>query len=314
MNRTLVVYQSKYGSAKAIAQKLALILGPAAVITPSEFDEKYRDFDTVVIGSPIYNEQILEEIKDFIQSNVEWLKTKKIALFNVSLFPSTGDSFPDQLELLGDRVVWQGSFGGIYDPKALSAADRFAMENFSEITGFSNTYIDSADEAILAGKAIEMKRILKNSSSMPQDKLNKYIEEFLMSHNTCTLCTGHDNEVRATPIEYTYADKALYFFTEGGEKFAHILVNPNVSVAVYDNYAGFQKLGGLQITGTAEIIYEESEEYRHIASKKGLNPEKLKTFPVALHMIKVHLHTCEILSSKIGRDGYEVRQTLIFSQ
>jgi len=310
MNRTLIVYQSKYGSVKKIAEKLALILGPAAVITPSDFADKYRDFDNVVIGSPIYNEQILDEIKEFIQNNTAWLKTKKIALFTVSLSPSNEEFFLDQLELLGGSVVWQGGFGGLYDPKAMDETDRLAMERFAQITGFCNTYINSADEAQLVEKAIEIKRILKNNTGMPQDKLRKYMEEFLTSHNTCTLCTGHHKEVRATPIEYMYADDALYFFTEGGEKFAHILVNPQVSVAVYDNYAGFKKLGGLQITGTAEIIDEHSEEYMYIASRKGLTASQLHTLPVVLRMIKVHPHTCEILSSEIGREGYDARQTL----
>lgn len=310
MNRTLIVYQSKYGSVKKIAEKLALVLGPAAVITPSDFTGKYMDFDSVVIGSPVYNEQILDEIREFIQKNAAWLRTKRIALFTVSLSPSSEDLFSDQLELLGDSVVWQGGFGGLYDPKAMDETDRLAMERFALITGFCNTYINSTDEAILAEKAIEMKQVLKNSSGMPQEKCMKYMEKFVMSHNTCTLCTGHNNEVRATPIEYLYEDRALYFFTEGGEKFAHILVNPQVSVAIYNNYEGFQKLGGLQITGTAEIISEECEEYSHIASLKGLTAAQLHSLPVVLHMIKVHLHTCEILSSEISGDGYDARQTL----
>ena len=312
MNKTLIVYQSKYGSTKTIAQKLALILGPAVAITPSELNEKLKDSNNVVIGSPIYNEQILNEIREFIQSNLEWLKTKKIALFTVSLSPSSEKSFSDFCKLLGDSVVWQGTFGGIYDPASVDENDFQAMERFSKITGFSNAYKNAAEETLLIEKGLEIKRLLKNTLSMPQDKLKKEVEEFLLSHNTCTLCTGHDNEVRATPIEYMYLDKALYFFTEGGEKCAHILVNPNVSVAVYDSYEGFQKLGGLQITGTAEIICEESEEYIRAASKKGLDAAKLKALPAALNMIRVNLDSCEFLSSKIGRDGYEARQTLTF--
>lgn len=312
MNRTLVVYQSKYGSTKAIAEKLALILGPAVAITPSEYNESFKDFNTVVIGSPIYSEKILNEIKEFIKNNLEWLKTKKIALFTVSLSPSSEKSFSDMLELLGDSVVWQGTFGGIYDPTLLDKNDCQAMEQFSKITGFSNEYKNFANETLLVEKALEIKRLLKNTLTMPHDKLKNYLEKFLLRHNTCTLCTGHNNEVRATPIEYLYFNEALYFFTEGGEKFAHILVNPHVSVAVYDNYAGFQKLGGLQISGTAEIICSGSKEYIKVASVKGLDTAKLKKLPVALNMIKVNLNSCEVLSSEIGRDGYEVRQTLTF--
>ncbi|MEA5040470.1 MAG: flavodoxin domain-containing protein [Clostridiaceae bacterium] len=312
MNRTLVVYQSKYGSTKAAAQKLALILGPAVVITPSEFCDGYKDFDQVVIGSPVYGEQVLCEITKFIESNLKWLKSKKVALFAVSLSPSGGKAFSDLVDLLGDSVVWQATFGGVYDPASVDEKDSLAMQRFAKMTGFKNAYKDCTNEALFVKKALELKHLLKNTLSMPQEKLESYFEEFLLSHNTCTLCTGHDHEVRATPIEYMYLDKALYFFSEGGEKFAHILVNPQVSVAVYDSYAGFQKLGGLQITGTAEIIRRESEEYAKAAAKKGINPEKLKALPAALNMFKVCPESCEFLSSKLGRDGYEVRQTLMF--
>lgn len=314
MNKTLIVYQSKYGSTKAIAQKLALILGPAAAIVPSDFNEKYMDFDTVVIGSPIYGEQIAEEIREFIQNNADWLKKKKIALFTVSLYSSCEKSFSDIQDLLGDCVVWQGSFGGVYDPEGVDENDSRAMKQFSKVTGFSNAYKNCLDEKSFVEKAVEMKRLLKNTLNMPQKQLKDYVEKFLLSHNTCTLCTGYDREVRATPIEYMYFDEALYFFTEGGEKFAHILVNPHVSVAVYDSYAGFQKLGGLQMNGTAEIISSESEEYTKIASKKGLNTAKLQSLPVALHLIKVQIHACEFLSSEIGRAGYEVRQAFLWTE
>jgi len=313
MNRTLVVYQSKYGSTKAIAQKLTLILGPAAVISPEDFSEKHRAFDTVVIGSPVYGEQILNGIREFIVNNSDWLKTKKIALFTVCLSPSGESAYADLPEMLGECVVWQGTFGGVYAPASLDKNDSLAMERFSEITGFRNEYKDFSEEASMVEKALEIKRLLKNTRSMPQEKLKDYLDKFLLSHNTCTLCTGHGDEVRATPIEYMYLDEALYFFSEGGEKFAHLLLNPNVSVAIYDSYAGFQKLGGLQISGTAAVICAESEEYLRAAAKKGLDPAKLKALPVGLNMIKVTIKSCEFLSSEIGRDGYEARQALTFS-
>lgn len=312
MNRTLIVYASKYGSTSTAVQKLALILGPATAITPADFNEKHRDFNTVVIGSPVYGELILDEIKEFIQTNSSWLKTKKVALFTLSLSPTGVNAFSHLRELLGDCVVWLGGFGGIYDPSLLDESDSQAMEQFSKITGFDNRYVNLTDEAIFADKAIEMKRVLKNTLSMPKDKLVNYLDNFLLVHNTCTLCTGNGYEVRATPIEYSYFDKALYFLSEGGEKFAHILVNPNVSVAVYDDYTGFQNLGGLQISGKAEIVFNESEEYVNVISKKGLDAAKLKNLPSALNMIKVNITSYELLSSEIGRDGYDAKQTLIF--
>jgi flavodoxin len=37
MDRTLIVYSTKYGSTRRLADKLARILGPAAAVTPAEF-------------------------------------------------------------------------------------------------------------------------------------------------------------------------------------------------------------------------------------------------------------------------------------
>ena len=94
-------------------------------------------------------------------------------------------------------------------------------------------------------------------------------------------------KVRATPIEYSYIDGYLYFLSEGGEKFSHLLINPYVSVEVNDNYAGFDNINGLQITGNVQIIPFESSEYKRISILKGLNSESLAKLPFQLNMLKV---------------------------
>ena len=310
MNKTLFVYETKYGSTRDIVQKLALILGPCAIITPPDFCDRYTDFDSVVIGSPIYSEQLLPEIQQFISSKLEWLRTKNVALFTVGLSPSAKGFFSNILNVLGDCVVWTGSFGGVLNPAVLDEADANAIKRFGELTGFSIAYKDCRDDSALADKAVALKRALKNSLTMPENELRKRIDAFLTGHNTCALCTGSGDRVRATPIEYTYTGGALYFLSEGGEKFAHLLVNPSVAIAVFDPYEGFQKLAGLQISGIAEIIPSDSNEYAQILTVKGLNYTKIKDLPVALNMIKVRLTGCEFLSSELGRAGYGVRQSI----
>ncbi len=311
MNKTLVIYGTKYRSTKEIAEKLARILGPAAVVQASGFSEKYRNFDSVLIGSPLYGEMILPEVKSFITDHIDWLKSRKIALFAVSLSPiSPKKYFSDIIEQLGDSVVWVEAFGGIMNPAALDQIDHAALRKFSIAAGIEPIYHDARNDIYLAEKAVELKRLLKNTRNMPADKLIKHIEDFLLAHNTCVLCTGHGDMVRATPIEYGYIDGKFYFLSEGGEKFSHLLFNPYISIAVYDNYQGFNEINGLQITGKAEIIPFESSEYNSIASIKGLDSQKLSKLPVPLNMFKVIPTYFEFLCSKIGREGYDIKQTI----
>ena len=310
MNKTLFVYETKYGSTCSIVQKLALILGPSAITAPTDFCEKYLDFDSVVIGSPIYSEKILPGILQFVAEHLEWLRTRKVAFFTVGLSPSAEAPLSEVLKTLGGCVVWAGMFGGVLNPALLDEADAQAMRRFEAMTGYSIAYKDLSDDSALANKAIALKRALKNSLTMPENELQKRIDAFLTTHNTCALCTGSGDRVRATPIEYTYTGGAFYFLSEGGEKFAHLLVNPSVSIAVFDLYEGFQKLAGLQISGEAEVIPADSTEYAQILSVKGLNYTNIKNLPVALNMIKVSLTGCEFLSSALGREGYDVKQSI----
>ncbi len=48
---------------------------------------------------------------------------------------------------------------------------------------------------------------------------------------------------------FTKKDGFIYFISEGGEKFANILMNPNVSMAIYENYDRMDNLAGMQLWG-----------------------------------------------------------------
>jgi uncharacterized protein YhbP (UPF0306 family) len=309
MDRTLIVYSTKYGSTRQLADKLARILGPAAAVTPAEFCPQHREYESVVLGSPVYGEKVLPEIEDFVANHCGWLITKRVALFAAGLMPSTA-CLDGIRTALGGSVLWNGAFGGVLNPAALGEADLPALQQFATVTGVGIEYRDYRDDGVLADQALALRRALKNTRSLTKAALKKRIEEFLSAHNTCTLCTGHGNEVRATPIEYIYHDGALYFLSEGGEKFAHLLVNPFVSAAVYDAYQGFASLNGLQMTGTAELVDERSDTYRDVLAYKGLNSEALKRLPVGLHMVRMCIARCEFLSAVMRQDGYEARQTL----
>jgi uncharacterized protein YhbP (UPF0306 family) len=153
----------------------------------------------------------------------------------------------------------------------------------------------------------------KEKLAVPIDKnkLKLVINEFLSSHNTCTLATCHLNSVRSTPIEYNYLNGHLYLLSEGGEKFANLLLNNNVSVSIYEDYTGMNTLKGMQIKGYASLI-EDDEEYDSVLKFKGLNIDLIRSMPVKINMIKITIDKIEFLNSKFKIEGADTKQIINF--
>ncbi|MGE5454201.1 MAG: hypothetical protein ACM3O9_03295, partial [Methylocystaceae bacterium] len=93
--------------------------------------------------------------------------------------------------------------------------------------------------------------------------------------------------------------------SEGGEKFAHLLLNNMVSVSVFDDYQGISSLAGLQLQGVATIVNHEHHDYFSFMQFRGINPEKL---PVKLNMISIKPSKVELLHHSLKTDGYSIRQ------
>ena len=161
--------------------------------------------------------------------------------------------------------------------------------------------------------ALELKKMKDQSDiNAPEESLlNKNIDDFIKSHNTCALATGYGGKIRVTPIEYTYMNGFFYMLSEGGEKFANILRNPNVSLCIYNEFKGMNELGGIQITGSAELISIGSDEYISVLKTKGLNINKITSMPISLNMIKITTRKMEFLWSEFSKMGYDVRQILL---
>lgn len=152
----------------------------------------------------------------------------------------------------------------------------------------------------------------KNSKHMEREALLSHIEDFLKEHNTCALATGFGDFVRCTPIEYHYIQGAFYIFSEGGQKFLALSKNKNVSLAVFDHYEGFGKLGGLQVMGVAEILKPFGEEYNKFLDYKKLSKEAMKKLPTPIHLIKIVPKEMDYLNAKLKNLGYDARQHIKF--
>ena len=134
------------------------------------------------------------------------------------------------------------------------------------------------------------------------------IEKFITGHNTCALATGCGDFVRCTPIEYMWKDGCFWLFSEGGLKFKALEKNSNVSLAIFDQYGGFGNLGGMQVTGVADVVDESSEVYDRMLQDKHVSREALRKSGHVLHLIRITPTRMDILSSEFRKDGLDSRQ------
>ena len=313
MQKTLLIYESKYGTTEKIARYLQMVLGPAKYCRTDEFKDMYKDFDFVVIGSPVYSGKLEPKIYQFVENNLEWLKEKPVALFCTCLSPSDGDENLNDLAKTIGKVVDKNVLGGVLKQSKLNEEDKKVLQLFSEKIGFKLEDMDNFNLEEILKYALELNLIkddLLPKASPP--KVRETIEKFLTTHNTCTLSTAYKNRVRSTPIEYIYSNGFMYMLSEGGEKFSNIPLNKNVSVAVYDDYTGMNSLAGMQITGSAYIIPEDTEEYNDIIKMKGLNEIFIKNIPFNMNIIIIELEKIEFLYSKFKEMDFEPKQIYFF--
>jgi len=327
MMQTLVIFESKYGLSEAIALDMGRILGPARVCRARDVLDldadgtgcggTAREAEFVVIVTPVYRHEPDEHVTAFVERTREWLCERRVALACVGLATSPGavaTYLRPLTDVLGDCVVWTGGLGGRVAMDWLDAADKADIERAPDLRGHRDLNVmDAYSAESVADAALAIKAVRDSfAAAAPPDEVRRRIDEFLDSHNTCTLCTGAGGHVRATPIEYLYRDGELFLISEGGEKFAHLMVNPNVSVAVYDPYEGMDRLAGLQLLGRVEVVPQGADDYLRALGWRGLDPAALAALPFALNLLRVHLERAEFLWSGFRELGYARHQVYEF--
>ena len=128
----LVVYGTRYGTAKEIAEEISRTLEDENVDVKLFNAKEIRDhdistYDLVVVGSGIKMGKWTKESKNFLKKNQNILSNKKIALFvscgaaNTEKSKAEGqEKYLDNVseEYLTNKPIATGLFGGVYDPDA----------------------------------------------------------------------------------------------------------------------------------------------------------------------------------------------------
>ncbi len=309
MIRTLVVYSSKYGSTRDAAKIIALINGPAMYCSVDEFKPEYKEFENIIIGSPVLQEKLEPSIIEFVGNNRDWLKEKPVSLFCTCLNKNGGlDQLRSLEKSMEMKTVSMKAIGGRLIIDQLDETDLELIKNFLDHVNLPFEDMDFYNEEEIIQYSMKLKYLAeKIIVPLDHDKLKLAIDEFLSTRNTCTLATCHLDSVRSTPIEYNYYNDFLYLLTEGGEKFSNLLLNKNVSVSVYEDYNGMKNLKGMQITGQASFI-EDDEEFNNVLKFKGLNVEFIKSMPIKMNIVKIVPEKIEFLNSQFKNNGYSAKQ------
>jgi len=80
--KTLIVYATKYGATKQIAEQLAEYLGGADLVDVGKGETaSLTEYDCVVLGSPLTAGSIRKEVKAFAQQHAGELGGKRLGLF-----------------------------------------------------------------------------------------------------------------------------------------------------------------------------------------------------------------------------------------
>lgn len=149
----------------------------------------------------------------------------------------------------------------------------------------------------------------KNSVHMDREALEEELETFIDAHTVCALATADlKGNVRCTPIEYCFLDRKFWMLSEGGLKFRGLEQNKRVSLAIFDSNPDFGTLGGMQVSGTAEIIEPWTEEYLALLKYRHIPEKTMRQLPEPLNLICVTPEEIDYLNSGLKEQGYSSRQ------
>ena len=143
--KTLILYATKHGAAKEIAERISKQLGNAKFYDLKEDGKpQLLGFDCIIIGSSVYAGSFRKEAKSYLTEHADDFKNKKLGLFISGISESDGeDVFKSNVptEVL-QSVKAKAALGGIFDPKKSGFFGRLIMKIVTKKTEYINTISD----------------------------------------------------------------------------------------------------------------------------------------------------------------------------
>lgn len=169
--KALVIYDSKYGSTKEIAE--AIGEGLVGLDTEVLSVEAVKDLagDLIVLGSPIYAGKLLPGMIDFLTREKERLLIKNLGVFivcgdkgsiEVQGQKAGGRAYLDQVaRFLQDKVLGQEAFLGRMKKDQLDQEDQDILDDFSKILGVSFPDFNGVDLIAARNFGEKLKEMIK---------------------------------------------------------------------------------------------------------------------------------------------------------
>jgi uncharacterized pyridoxamine 5'-phosphate oxidase family protein len=165
--------------------------------------------------------------------------------------------------------------------------------------------------------ALETLMVIHGSDEMemkPVDIFNRCLD-LLKAERICALATSLSEKPRVRAMEYCVADSGIIFMlTEGGRKVRDILLNPEVSLAVWVTGAvGKTEMRGLTINARAEVVDRGDSKrfpayYAEYIKHIGRKAPTEDNLPPTVKLIRVIPDVMELFEPGLEEQGYAAKQ------
>lgn len=148
MQRVLVVYSTRTGVTREIAEEIGNSLGDKGIgvqVADAADAKSVADYGLVIVGSPIYGGAIREDVLTFLESHELDLMEQRVAMFTVGMLPvhnrtEAKGEHEGAIEYAcirapGVKPISHAIFAGAYDPEKVDFVSRKLMERKSAQTG-----------------------------------------------------------------------------------------------------------------------------------------------------------------------------------
>jgi menaquinone-dependent protoporphyrinogen oxidase len=155
--KTLIVYESRHGSVKKAVDFIAMkLMDPPDIMSAKEaLRSNLEKYDTIIIGGSIMAGKIQKNITSFINSNIDILLQKKIALLLAAASPEKdviqkeiNDSFPEKIRNVSQYTA---HIGYEFNLEKMNFMFRMMIKKMAKVEkSVSNLNYDELDNLVKA--------------------------------------------------------------------------------------------------------------------------------------------------------------------